>query len=239
MKSHTVALDRALSKLGILSRSLAREAIKNGRVKINGKIITNPEQRFIPEKIQVEIDGQDVQKAKDVYILFYKPVGYVTTTKDEKNRPTVFDLLPKEFGKLTSVGRLDMNTSGLLLLTTNTQVANFLTDPKNKIERKYIVTVEGLFSSDKIEQCLEGIEDNGELLKAKKINILKSSQKESLIEIILTQGKNREIRRLMETLENPVIKLKRVSFGNITLNLKNPGEWEQVENFMTLISPKS
>lgn len=231
MSSNTVALDRALSKLGILSRSIARKSIIEGKVKINGRIVTNPEQRFIPEKIKVEIEGSSKNHAQEIYIAFYKPTGYVSTTKDEKNRPTIFELLPSEFGKLTAVGRLDMNTSGLLLLTTNTQAANYLTDPKNQVERKYIVTVEGTFTVDHSKKCLQGIEDQGETLKAKSIDILDVSEKESRIQIILTQGKNREIRRMMDAVECPVITLKRISFGHINLDLKTPGEWKLIDKF--------
>ncbi len=232
MKSHTVALDRALSKLGILSRSVARKSILEGKVKINGRLITNPEQRFIPERITIEVDGLKTNSAQEIYIVFHKPVGYITTAKDEKNRPTIFELLPKHFGKLTTVGRLDRNTSGLLLLTTNTQVANYLTDPQNAIERKYVVNVQGCFTENDAKLCILGIEDKEEILKALSVSILKTSTDESQIEIILTQGKNREIRRMMNKINHPVIKLERISFGKITLDLPIPGSWKTVDHFI-------
>ena len=227
-KNGTVALDRALSKLGILSRSIAREFIKNGRVKINGKIIQNPEIKIVPENIKVMIDDVTVGKAQNLIIAYHKPKGEVTTTADEKNRPTVFDHLPKEWGKLVSVGRLDMATTGLLLLTTNTRLANYLTDPENKIEREYVALVRGEFTEAEKDICKKGILDQDEILKAKEIEILKSSKRESQIKIILTQGRNREIRRMMEHLQHEILKLKRISFGTIALDNLQPGEWRKV-----------
>lgn len=228
MKRNTVCLDRALSKLGILSRAKALQKIKEGKVKINGKIITNPNQQVIPEKIKIEIDGQSHTKAENITIAFYKPKGVVTTTSDEKNRSTIYDYLPTHFGKLVTVGRLDMYTTGLLLLTTNTQLANYLTDPVNAIPRVYMAEVKGLFTEEHKDLCLKGIYDEEELLCAKDIQIIKSSNKSSRIEITLVQGKNREIRRLMENTQTPILKLKRISFGRIKLDLEKPGDWKTI-----------
>ncbi len=228
MKKNKVSLDRALSKLGILSRSKAVEHILASRVKIDGRIITDPNILVIPENIKVEIDGVVKNRAENVTIAFYKPTGVVTTSSDEKNRKTIYEYLPSNYGKLVAVGRLDMNTSGLLLLTTNTQLANYLTDPQNAIPRVYIANVRGNFTEDKIALCLAGIEDQGEILRAKEIQILKSSEKESLLQLTLTQGKNREIRRLMERTMTPVTKLKRITFGKVSLDLKTPGEWKLI-----------
>lgn len=232
MKSqNTVCLDRALSKLGILSRTKALEYILAGRVKVDGKVTKEPNKKVVPEIIKIEIDNKLQHRAKNITIAFYKPQGVVTTTSDEKNRKTIFEYLPKKYGKLVTVGRLDMNTSGLLLLTTNTQLANYLTDPANAIPRVYIAMVEGLFTEDKVKACLAGIENQGEILRAKEILILKSSNKESLLQITLIQGKNREIRRLMEQMTTPVLKLKRISFGKVSLDLEKPGDWKIITDF--------
>ncbi len=229
-KKNMVCLDRALSKLGILSRSKAVEYITASRVRVDGKIVTNPEKKVIPEKAKIEIDGKLQSRAENITIAFYKPTGVVTTASDEKNRKTIYEYLPTNYGKLVPVGRLDMNTSGLLLLTTNTQLANHLTDPVNAIPRVYLATVRGKFSEDKILACLEGIEDEGEILRAQEIRILKSTERESQLQLTLTQGKNREIRRLMEKTLTPVTKLKRISFGKVSLELKNPGQWAIIKN---------
>lgn len=230
MKKKGVSLDRALSKLGLLSRSQAVQYITASRVKVDNKICTNPDKQVIPEIVKIEIDGVVQIPAANITIAFYKPTGVVTTASDEKNRKTIYNYLPSNYGKLVPVGRLDMNTSGLLLLTTNTQLANYLTDPINVIPRTYLTTVRGHFTEEQRVSCLEGIEDQGEMLKAKEVIILSSSDKESKLKLVLTQGKNREIRRMMENTMTPVISLKRIAFGKVTLELKTPGEWKILKN---------
>lgn len=224
----TVTLDRALSKLGIASRKKALELILQKRVHVNGKLTINPNQNVVPEKIKITIDNTEVTLAPKVLIALNKPKGYVTTTEDEKNRKTVFELLPNNFGKLITVGRLDMATTGLLLITTDTRLANSLTDPENKVPRSYVVTIDGHFQQIHAEKCLQGIMDKGECLQSSQIVILKTSQKESQIKMTLLQGKNREIRRLMNCLNFEVTKLKRISFGPYELGDLEVGQWKEL-----------
>jgi len=219
-----VSLERALSKLGILSRSKAREAIIAGEIKVNGKTITNPNLPVVPEVVRILWNQEVKTKARPVTLLLYKPKGYVTTASDEKGRPTVFDLLPASLPHLGPVGRLDMQTSGLLILTNQTQLANYLTSPENKVARVYLVTVKGLFADSSRFQLLNGVLDEGEILKAESLVIRKSSQRESHLTITLQEGKNREIRRMLDLVEHPVTSLKRVQFGLLDLGGLKPGE---------------
>jgi 23S rRNA pseudouridine2605 synthase len=214
-------LQRLLSKLGIASRSKAAELIKSGKVSVNGKIEKDP-LSYISLNSKIKIIGNDtedlIKKSKEkILIAFNKPKGVVTTKSDEKGRKTVYDVLPKEFHHLNPIGRLDMATTGLLLFTNDNYLADKLLDPKNKISRTYVAVVKGEISNIEINKLTDGIIEDKELLKAKSIEIKKVSKKESTIIITLEQGKNREIRRLLSAINHEVIKLKRISFGEIHL----------------------
>ncbi len=219
-----VALERALSKLGVASRSQTRKLIDEGRIKVDGRIIKDPLFLLVPETANIRIDGKPVVKSLEHTIMMYKPKGYVTTKKDEKNRKTVYDLLPAELQHLHPVGRLDMATTGLLLMTTDTQLSNYLTDPANAIPRTYVLTVEGNISDDDIKKISAGIMDEGELLKPTKITLRKASNKESHLIIELCEGKNREIRRMFQAINHEVTALKRIAFGMYELGDLKLGE---------------
>jgi len=223
-----VYLERALSKLGIMSRSQTKRCIEEGRIAVNGRVIKDPSFLVIPETVELTIDGKAVARAVSYTIVLNKPRGIVTTKSDEKGRKTVYDLLPAHLKHLHPVGRLDMATTGLLIMTTDTQLSNFLTDPENKIPRIYTVSVQGLITDDQIKQLSQGIEDKGELLKASSIVLRKASNKESHLIVELTEGKNREIRRMFEALGSEVTALKRISFGKLKLGSLGPGEFKEV-----------
>ena len=219
----TVPLERALSKLGITSRTKARKLIEAGEVKINGNVITNPLAHFTPEKIKIEISGKNISRSKYRYFVLNKPKNLVTTSSDEKGRATVFSLFKEDINHLIAVGRLDMATTGLLIITNNTKLSNWLTDPINHIPRIYIVTVRGEFCESDLEKIESGIADNDEMLNADKVDIIKTSGKESILQIQLSEGKNREIRRIFLSLGHEVTKLKRISYGGLKLESINPG----------------
>lgn len=224
-----VALERALSKLGIASRGETRKWILAGRLKVNGRVVTDPLCQVVPEKDKFALDGKILRSDERRTIILYKPRGVVTTKSDEKGRRTVFDLLPNELKNLHPVGRLDMATTGLLLLTNDTKLSAYLTDPNNAIPRTYVVTVKGMFTNEKVKQALQGIVDNGELLKPSKLVLRKASNKESHLIVELTEGKNRELRRLFESFGNEITSLKRVAFGNSTLPADmQPGEFRYI-----------
>ena len=225
---NTVSLERALSKLGLASRSQARELILQGRVTVSGKVITTPAMRIVPEGLAIEIDGATANPAQPLTIVLHKPRGYVTTRSDPEGRKTVYDLLDELPGRVVPVGRLDMATSGLLVLTNDTQFANWLTDPRSAIDRIYLVTVEGPVTTDTAERMVNGISVDGELLSAVASVVRRASNRESHLTVTLREGKNREVRRLLAAVGHPVTRLRRVQFGGLELGTLPPGMWRRL-----------
>ncbi len=223
-----VPLERALSKLGRMSRSQTKRLIEEGRLAVNGRVIKDPAFLLAPETARIAIDGKPVSRAAACTIMLYKPRGIVTTRSDEKGRKTVYDLLPSHLQHLHPVGRLDMASTGLLLMTTDTQLSDFLTDPDNEIPRVYAVSVAGRITDDKIKRLSQGIQDKGQLLKASTITLRKASNKESHLIVGLSEGKNREIRRMFEALGSQVSALKRIAFGKLKLGALMPGQFQEI-----------
>ncbi len=222
-----VSLERALSKLGLCSRTEARGWIEAGRVKVHGSVERDPSRQVNPDTAHVEVDGTKAVREEGRLILLHKPTGVLTTKRDPEGRPTIYSLLPPELHSLHPVGRLDLHTSGLLLLTNLTRLSSFLTDPVNAIPRIYIVGVEGRVLEEALRNMEAGIEDDGEILKARSAALLKSSGKESLLRLELVEGKNREVRRLCAGMGHEVRSLKRVSFGSFELGDLTPGSWRE------------
>ena len=223
-----VPLERALSKLGKMSRSQTKRLIEEGRLSVNGRIVKDAAFLVVPETANFSIDGEPLVRAAACTIMFHKPRGIVTTRSDEKGRRTIYDLLPAHLKHLHPVGRLDMATTGLLLMTTDTQLSNFLTDPANEIPRVYVVTVTGRITDKEIKRLSEGIEDKGQLLKVSSVTLRKASNKESHLIVELAEGKNREIRRMFEALGSEVTALKRISFGKFELGTLKVGEFQEI-----------
>ena len=217
-------LDRAISKLGLASRSEAQRLIEEQRVTVNGRLSTDPGQLVVPETARIVIDGQPKARLAWRTIAFHKPRGVVTTKRDPHGRPTVYDVLGDAAHGLVPVGRLDMASTGLLLLTSDTQLANRLTDPINGVPRRYAVTVRGSLEDAEAARMTAGIED----LRATTVAIRKRSRRETHLMIELREGKNREIRRMLEALGHEVTRLLRVSFGPIELGTLQPGRWREV-----------
>lgn len=220
-----VSLERALSKLGLASRSQARTLIAAGRVTVDGRVITNPLLRVTPERVSIAIDGQAQRKEATVTIALHKPRGYLTTRSDPEGRTTVYDLLTDLDARVVPVGRLDLATSGLLLFTSDTQFAHWLTDPKSAIPRVYLVTVKGRMEDAPARQLMKGLIVDGERLVADAVVIRKSSNRETHLTVTLTEGKNREVRRLFDAVGHPVTQLRRVQFGGVRLGALAPGKW--------------
>jgi pseudouridine synthase len=223
-----VPLNRALSKLGILSRSRAAPAILAGRVRVNGRVVRDPAHLVVPEQVQLTLDDEPGERAVWRTILFHKPRGVVTTAHDPEGRPTVFDVLGAEGARLIAVGRLDLATSGLLLLTTDTRLANWITDPANATPRVYLVSVRGEVTDEQIAMLRAGIVSSRERLQPSAIALRKASRRESHLVVELREGRNREVRRLFEAIGHEVTRLKRVSLGGLELDELEPGSWRDV-----------
>ena len=219
-----VPLARALSKLGICSRADATARILAGRVAIGGIVIRDPGHPVVPERDRITVDGSSARRKAWRLLLLNKTRGTVTTRRDPEGRPTVFDLLGDEGRGLVAVGRLDLATSGLLLLTTDTQLAHRLTDPASAVVRRYVVTVRGSLSDAEAERMVTGIDD----LRADSLRVRKRSARETHLIVELREGRNREIRRLCGAVGHEVTALKRVAFGGLELGDLPPGRWRSV-----------
>jgi pseudouridine synthase len=211
-----VPLNRALSKLGLLSRSAATEAILAGRVRVDGRLVRAPSTLVVPERAHIELDGGRARKAAWRTMLFHKPRGVVTTRRDPEGRPTVYDVLGAAATGLVAVGRLDLATSGLLLLTSDTHLAHWLTDPANEVPRLYVVTVRGRVEAHDVSG-LTG-----------QITLRRSSGRESHLLVELREGKNRQVRRMFADIGHEVTSLKRVRFGGLDLGALQPGEHREI-----------
>lgn len=217
---------RTISKSGFCSRKQALELVRAGDVKINGKAVTDPGYK-VRNSDHILVHKKPLQKAKKRYILFHKPAGYVTTRNDELGRPTVYEFLKGIGDWVFPVGRLDMDSEGLLMLTNDTKLGNILTDPQYKIIRTYQVLITGHITDEEIKAVLNkgvGI-GRGERTQPANIKIMSKNEDSTWVEISLKEGKNREIRRLFEALNRPVIRLIRTKFGPFSLGAIKPGKW--------------
>lgn len=223
-----VPLNRALSKLGVLSRSEATVAILAGRVRVANRVEKRPGTRVVPEDTPIELDGRRLSRAAWRTIVLYKPRGVLTTRRDPNGRPTVYDALGDQARELDAVGRLDLATSGLLLFTTDTRLADWILDPAVGIARVYLTTVRGFVSTDEVATMIHGIVTGRDRLRAASVRVLKTSGRESQLLIELREGRNREVRRLCEAVGHEVVRLKRVRLGGLDLGRLKPGEWREV-----------
>lgn len=212
-----IGLARAINKSGFASRSQAEKLVASGVVKLNGRIVRDPESPTHPSD-RIEIDGKPMVAQSKVYLMLNKPRGLVTTASDEKDRPTVFECLEGlNLPHVGPVGRLDMASEGLLLFTNDTAWADALLDPARKIPKTYHVQVNRRVSSQELETLQSGIVDRGETLRATSARILRQGEKSCWLEIVLCEGKNREIRRMLESMGIEVDRLMRVSLASLTL----------------------
>jgi 23S rRNA pseudouridine2605 synthase len=226
--SKRLTVDRLLSKRGIASRGTSQEWIRAGRVRINGRVIHDPATWVLWPKDAVSIDDQPIQDSVKRFILFHKPKGVITTHSDEKSRKTIFDVLPADLVYVHAVGRLDQATSGLLLLTNDSTLSSLLTDPAQKVMRTYLVSVRGEFTEAQAGEAVAGVVDGGERLQCHTVKIQKHSGRESHLEVVLIQGKNREIRRLFQALGHEVTRLRRIQYGPFKLEDLPSGAWREI-----------
>ena len=223
-----LTVDRLLSKLGIASRGTSQQWVRAGRVQVNGRVIRDPATWVLWPKDSVSVDAQPIQDSAKRFILFHKPKGVITTHSDEKDRQTIFDVLPADLGYLHAVGRLDQATSGLLLLTNDSVLSSYLSDPARKVMRTYLVSVRGEFTEAQAKDATVGVVEGGERLQCHSVKIQKSSGRESHLEVVLVQGKNREIRRLCMALGHEATRLRRIQYGPFKLEDLPSGAWREI-----------
>lgn len=223
-----VALVRALSKLGLASRTEARALIAAGRVSVDGRRVTDPAAPVVPERAAIVIDGEARRRPAPVTVILHKPRGVVTTRSDPEGRQTVYDLLVGLDAHVVPVGRLDFATSGLLMLTNDTRLADWLTDPRSRIPRVYLLTVRGRATPETAARMARGIVEGRARMAADTVVVRKASARESHLVVTLTEGRNREVRRLAAAAGHEVTRLRRVQFGGLTLDGLAPGAWRLV-----------
>jgi 23S rRNA pseudouridine2605 synthase len=221
-------LDRVISKAGIGSRTEARNWIGAGRVKVNGKVIQTPDHWVDIARDQVLLDGAPLTKADRRYVLLYKPKGYITTYRDPEGRPTVYDLIPGLGQFVGTVGRLDLDTSGLLLLTNDNALAEAMTNPAYKLPKTYLVKASALLTDQQLEQLAKGVELNDGPTLPATVRRIRDSAKFTFLELVITEGRNRQVRRMIEALDAKVLKLVRVRLGPLTLEGLRVGEWRDL-----------
>ena len=207
------------------SRRAGEQYILDGRVTVNGQVVRLLGSKIDPNRDQVAVDGKFVQAKKLVYLALNKPAGCVCSRKDELNRPTIYELLPREWDTVQSVGRLDYNSEGLIFLTNDGQFALRLTHPRFGIIKKYLATVEGEVTPVMLQLFRKGIFHEGERLKALSAKMVSHTRAKSVVELELGEGKNREVRRLFESQALTVKKLQRTQIGKIRLGELKPGKW--------------
>lgn len=212
-----VRIQKVISAAGFASRRAAEELIEQGRVSVNGQVVRVQGMRVDPVQDHIEIDG--VRIATDPtfdYVVVNKPEGTVTTAEDPQGRPVVVDLVESE-QRLYPVGRLDIDTTGLVLLTNHGELAHRLAHPKFGIERVYVARIKGRPGPDVIKQLLHGVMLDDGIARAIRVEVLREGVRDSQIEIVMTEGRKREVRRMLDAVEHPVIALSRVSYGSLKL----------------------
>lgn len=239
-------LNKYIASSGLCSRRKADELITSGVVMVNGKKIT--ELGFsVKPKDKVFVNGKLIHPVKHEYYRFYKPAGYITTAEDEKGRKTIYDLLPENLHKLKPVGRLDKDSTGLLILTNDGDLINELTHPSAKVPKLYRVAINGKISQNDINTMYKGIEIEPNKIAYAQVDVLEFDNSSTVMEILLYQGLNRQIRKMFEHLGFEVVSLKRIQHATLTLEgLKrgefkpiNPGQIRDLKNFLNRIASKN
>jgi pseudouridine synthase len=218
-------LERVLSKAGAGSRNDARAWIAAGRVTVNGRVVRDPDRWVDLERDRVRFDHRPLVARERIYLLLYKPTGYLTTYKDPAGRPTVYDLIEDVGTFLSPVGRLDLNTSGLLLMTNDNQFAERVTNPQSHVPKTYLVKASTRLSDDQLQHLREGVQLTDGPTRPATVARVRDSEKYTHFEITLTEGRNRQVRRMVEALGATVLKLVRIRIGRIAIGSLRIGTW--------------
>jgi 23S rRNA pseudouridine2605 synthase len=220
-----VRLQKFLAEAGVASRRASEKIILEGRVSVNGATVTELGGKVDAAHDRVAVDGTIVRPKRKLYVALHKPPGYVCSRRDEFKRRTIGNLLPREWDNLTSVGRLDFESEGLIFLTNDGEFGLRLTHPRYGVRKKYVVSVTGRVEPEMLGRMTRGVTDGGETLKAEKARLLSVNNSNSVVELELAEGKNREVRRLFETQGLEVNRLVRTQIGKIKLGELPSGKW--------------
>jgi pseudouridine synthase len=221
-------LERVLSKAGLGSRTEARSWIGAGRVRVNGKVVQTPDHWVDLERDRVTLDGKPVRGVKKVYLLLYKPKGYLTTYTDPQGRPTVYDLVRDAGVWLVPVGRLDLDTTGLLIMTNDTEFAERLTNPDFKVPKTYQAKCADRLADQQIARLREGVQLSDGPTRPALVQRLRDSGKYTHIELTIGEGRNRQVRRMVEAVGSKVLKLTRVAIGPVRIGGLPIGKWRHL-----------
>jgi len=219
-------LQKVLAQAGVASRRACEALILAGRVTVNGQVVDILGSKVDPRRSRIEVDGIRVgRQEKTEYILLFKPAGYITTVSDERRRRTVMDLLPQLDVRVYPVGRLDYDTTGLLLLTNDGPLAHSLTHPSRGVGKTYQALVQGIPSLEELNRLRRGLILEDGLTAPAKVVLLREDKGNALLEITIHEGRNRQVKRMVEKVGHPVLHLKRTSFGPLQLGRMQPGDW--------------
>ena len=222
-------LQAFMARGGVASRRASEKLIEAGRVRVNGRVVTEMGSRVVPGRDRIQVDGREIHLSPPVWIAFHKPSGYVTTRKDPQGRRTIYDLLPREHRELFHVGRLDRASYGLLLLTNEGKLANRLLHPRYGLTREYLARVAGTPNEDTLERLVRGVKLEDGVAQAIEVQGLgRVDEDVSRVRIVLQEGRNREVRRMMEAVGHPVRRLVRKRFGPIRLGNLARGAWRRL-----------
>ena len=221
-------LERVFSKAGAGSRTDARSWIGAGRVRVNNRVVQNPDFWVDLDQDRVTLDGKPLRAAARTYVLLYKPKGYLTTYRDPEGRKTVYDLIQDVDSWVSPVGRLDMDTSGLLILTNDTDLTERLTNPDHKVPKTYQIKASTRLSVEQIERLRQGVELDDGPTRPALVTHLRDSEKYSFLEMTITEGRNRQVRRMLEAVDSKVLKLVRTAIGPIRIGDLPVGKWRHL-----------
>lgn len=227
MTNNLERLQKVIAQSGVTSRRKAEQLILDGKVKVNGEVVTVLGTK-VSNHDKVEVEGIPLEKELPVYFLMYKPRGVISSVKDDKGRKVITDLLSEEVEeRVFPIGRLDYDTSGIILLTNDGDFANLLMHPRHQIDKVYVAKVKGVLKKADLMQLKKGVKSEKDLLKAVDYRIVSTDKKAetTVIELTLHEGKNRHVRRMMEGLGFPVVKLKRERYGFLNLDGLKRGEY--------------
>jgi pseudouridine synthase len=220
-----VRLQKLLADAGVASRRASESLIQARRVTVNGELVSRLGTRVDPRRDRICVDGHPVRTRRKLYVALNKPRGYVCTRKDPEGRPVVGELLPPEWAHLHSVGRLDYASEGLLLLTNDGDFSLRVAHPRYGVAKRYAATVRGRVEPRQLQELLRGVSHDGERLKARQARLARVGPAQTVVELELTEGRNREVRRLFEAIGLRVERLQRTRIGPVRLGSLQPGRW--------------